>query len=59
MHVGNTGLDESLRLLRVLALAECVASISQTNGEVDEAFGHTVEVDEEPSGICIDVQSLI
>ena len=59
VDVSHTCLHKGLGLLRVLALAEGMAAVRQANNLEDEALRDPVKVDEEASGVSIDVQCLV
>ena len=59
MHVSDASLDEGLGLLRVLAPAERVAPVCKINDFVDQALSDSIEVDEQTSGVCEDVECLV
>ena len=59
MHVGDASLDESLCLLRMLALADGMAAYSKFDNRVAETLSHFVKIDEKTSGISVNIQRLV
>ena len=59
MDVSHACLHKGLGLLRVLTFAEGMAAVRKTYNLEDEAFRDPVKVNEEASGVSIDVQCLV
>lgn len=59
VDVSNAGLYKCLSLLSVLAFADSVASIGKSDDLVNQTLGHPVKVDEEPTGVGVNIERLV